>query len=683
MIRTFAPSICGRCASFILRPQRQPYSSLISDSTRPRSDISKSVCTASKKDAFSITLKRHQSQFRPATPPSPESLGKPLRAKTYRRTRKWLRRLVQLSILGGTVYGLDTQFYDSCITRSVRTFYTSAFIALDYQLNFRADPWVGDSVADVHLRAAQRVFNLLRENGGLYMKIGQAIAMQSAVLPPEFQKMFARMFDDAPQNDWKDVERVIREEFGKSPEEVFGVSFTGDPSKGIMERRAKASASVAQVHWARLGDGREVAIKVQKREIARQVVWDLWAFRQVSKIYTWWFDLPLYHLVPYVCERLMLETDFQNEANNARKMRELVQGEPRLANKVYIPQAYPELTTRRVMTAEWIEGVRLWDKEGITGHWNGGWRTGSPGAGGRPLDPIPAEVIASVPSQHPINEKLKPNRDDWKGRDGKGGLGLPLKQVMQTMVDLFSAQMFLWGLVHCDPHPGNIFIRRLPSGKPELVLIDHGLYIQMDPKFRKEYALFWRSLMTFDNATIARITKEEWGINAPDIFASATLMSPYKGGDNKTLTELKNMSKLDQKQRRFEMQQKMREGIRQTLADQDKFPQELIFIGRNLRIVQGNNQFLGSPVNRVKITGMWASRALVESREATFRGRWEEYGRHLLFRTVLLSTDFVFWWAKIRQWVGLGKGMDDDLEEGMRRMASGMGVELQHGVFDG
>jgi len=106
--------------------------------------------------------------------------------------------------------------------------------------------------------------------------------MQSAILPPEFQKMFAQMFDDAPQNEWKDVEKVIREDFGKSPEEVFGVSFTGDPSKGVMERKARASASVAQVHWARLADGREVAIKVQKREIAGQVDWDLLTFKYVS-----------------------------------------------------------------------------------------------------------------------------------------------------------------------------------------------------------------------------------------------------------------------------------------------------------------------------------------------------------------------------------------------------------------
>jgi len=129
------------------------------------------------------------------------------------------------------------------------------------------------------LRNAERLVDLLRANGGLYLKIGQAIAMQSAILPPEFQKMFAQMFDDAPQNEWKDVEQVIREDFGKSPEEVFGVSFNGDPTKGVMERKARASASVAQVHWARLADGREVAIKVQKREIAQQVDWDLWTFK--------------------------------------------------------------------------------------------------------------------------------------------------------------------------------------------------------------------------------------------------------------------------------------------------------------------------------------------------------------------------------------------------------------------
>ena len=299
------PRICGQCASRILRPRsaigadlgRQTISR-VGDSTRAYVSITRPYLQSPIGTQYAgLTLRRYQSHFEPLKPPSPSSLGKPAPAKSYRRTRKWLRRLFRFSVAAAVILGLDTYFYDESLTRSLRTFYTGLIVALDYKINFRPDPWIGDSVADLHSRTARRIFELLRQNGGLYLKIGQAIAMQSAILPPEFQKMFARMFDDATQNDWKDVEKVIREDFGESVEEVFGVSFSGDSSKGIMERTARASASVAQVHWARLEDGREVAIKIQKKEIARQVGWDLWAFKVVTRIYTLWFDLPLYHLV--------------------------------------------------------------------------------------------------------------------------------------------------------------------------------------------------------------------------------------------------------------------------------------------------------------------------------------------------------------------------------------------------
>ena len=220
----------------------------------------------------------HPLQYQRSVPPSPSSLSKQAPAKTT-RTRKWLRRLAYLSLATGTVFTIDNEFYASSITRSSRTFALGLLVALDYKINFRPNPPLASSVTAVHARSAERLSDLLQRNGGLYLKIGQAIAMQSAILPAEFQKMFSRMFDDAPQNEWKDVEAVIKEDFGKSAEEVFGVSFDGDPDKGVFERRARASASVAQVHWARLADGRELAIKIQKREIARQLEWDLWAFK--------------------------------------------------------------------------------------------------------------------------------------------------------------------------------------------------------------------------------------------------------------------------------------------------------------------------------------------------------------------------------------------------------------------
>lgn len=405
--------------------------------------------------------------------------------------------------------------------------------------------------------------------------------------------------------------------------------------------------------------------------------------RVVTYVYSTIFDIPLYTLVPFISERLLLETDFVNEADNSQQMAKLIAGESRLRGKVYIPKVYRELSSKRVMTAEWIEGVRLWDKEHLAGKWEGKRGQGSPGCQGAPLDPPDQEKNARIVQSNLVGEKLKPERDWWKGPEGKGGLGVSLKDVMTTMIDLFSAQMFLWGCVHCDPHPGNIFIRRLPSGKPELVLIDHGLYVNLKPAFRHQYCLFWKSLMTFDNKTLGKIV-QSWGIKNVDIFASATLMRPYTGGDNSTSAEImKGLSGREEAERAFEMQKKMRRGIRDILGDETKWPQELIFIGRNLRIVQGNNQFLGSPVNRIKITGNWASRSLIDSPDLPLREKARNLGRHLLFKLVLFSSDFVFYVSKIRQFFGVGAGMEDDVESQMKRIAKDFGVELNHAVFEG
>ncbi|ODH14061.1 Atypical/ABC1 protein kinase [Paracoccidioides brasiliensis] len=623
-----------------------------------------------------FSLKRiHTQHFQPFVPPPPSTLSKPGIVRTYPRTRKWLRRLFYVSLGGGVVYGIDRRFYASSLTRTTWTFALGMLVALDYKINFRPNPPFAESIAAVHARNTDRLSSLLRTNGGLYLKIGQAIAMQSAILPPEFQRMFARMFDDAPQNDWKDVARVIEEDFGRPVDEVFGISFDGnlESGSGVMERNARASASVAQVHWARLPDGREVAIKVQKKEIAQQVKWDLWAF----------------NLIPFVSERLYLETDFENEANNSERMAKLVAAEPRLSRRVYIPKVYRELSSKRVMTAEWIEGVKLWDKHGITRPWRGGWRQGSPGCHGTPLDPYPGEgysapsrAAASRDRYENQHENIKPNRDHWKGRNGQGGLGLSLKEVMTTMVDLFSAQIFLWGWLHCDPHPGNVLVRRRPSGQAELVLIDHGLYIHMEPKFRHEYAQFWKALLTFDNATLHKIVRG-WGVTNTDIFASATLMRPYRGGDLSTFKGIEGLSKKEKAHRHFEMQQAMRKAARGVLGDETKWPRELIFISRNFRIVQANNQYLGSPVNRIKITGIWASRALVEVPDLSLTEKIRNYGRHLVFKLVLLSSDIWFYVSKLRQILGRGGGMEDDIEAQMQKMAKEMGVELNQNIFEG
>lgn len=232
--------------------------------------------------------------------------------------------------------------------------------------------------------------------------------------------------------------------------------------------------------------------------------------------------------------------------------------------------------------------------------------------------------------------------------------------------------------------PGNIFIRRLPNGLPELVLIDHGLYVYMSEKFRHEYSVFWKALMTFDNKTIAEITKE-WGIKAADLFASATLLRPYEGGEQQLQKGM--LGALDDKktasQKHYEMQKRMKQGIRDVLADEDKWPKELIFIGRNMRIVQGNNAYMGSPVNRIKMMGEWASRSLFQDRNLPLGKRVVNIWQHLVFKAVLFASDVAFWFFWVKQLLGRGGGMEDEVEARLKSVAKDFGVELQHDVFEG
>lgn len=122
-------------------------------------------------------------------------------------------------------------------------------------------PEKAESIEELHKRVAGRIMDLISANGGLYIKLGQALAMQAAVLPPAYGEAFSTLFDEAPQISYDDVIAVFQRDFGKRPEDLFD-SF---------ETEARASASIASVFKARLKTGEWVAVKVQKPEIEKQV----------------------------------------------------------------------------------------------------------------------------------------------------------------------------------------------------------------------------------------------------------------------------------------------------------------------------------------------------------------------------------------------------------------------------
>lgn len=108
-------------------------------------------------------------------------------------------------------------------------------------------------------------------------------------------------------------------------------------------------------------------------------------------------------------------------------------------------------------------------------------------------------------------------------------------------------------------------------------------------------------------------------------------------------------------------------------------------------MVQGNNQALGSPVNRIKMTGFWASRSLAATPNLGAAERLREYWYYFLFRGVMFSLDVAFWQSKMRTWVRQrilgqkgGEGFEDELERSLRGLAkSSMGVEIGPGAFEG
>ncbi|TCD65573.1 hypothetical protein EIP91_002494 [Steccherinum ochraceum] len=604
--------------------------------TRPSASLYRHAVSTHGRTIF----RQYTNSTTSAAPPAKSRLG------------KWTRRVAYTGVVIGGGLVVDEQLNASAISRNLRTLWACAAIALDYKMNFTAEKT--NEIPALHERVAERLYNLLTTNGGLYIKIGQAIGNNSTMLPRPMQDKFAKLFDDAPQIPYPVILKVFESEFGRPPTGPDGVF-------EIFEEQAVASASVAQVHKAKLksadGNGAWVAVKIQKPAVKKQVSWDLGAYRLVMWLYEKAFNLPVYFAVDFIADHLREELDFELEARNAQRMAQFVAQEPTFAGRVYIPQVYPEYSTKRVMTAEWIEGVRLSDRRRIfrlMGERDPKDKTG---------EVIPLPLALSKPL--------------------KGGVNA----VMTTMVDLFSAQIFKWGWVHCDPHPGNVIIRADPKrpSYPQLVLIDHGLYISMPEKFRQQYATVWKGLMTADLGVIRRVT-QEWGIGAPDLFASATLLKPvqFEQGQEAKRKMEKWATMTD-----YERSTAMKAKLRDFLANTDAMPKELIFIGRNMRIVQGNNQMFGSPVNRIRITGFWASKSLATDPNLTLAQRIRQYTGHLTFLTVMFAVDVAFWSSKVRQWFRTRMGwssesFEDEIERSMRQMAkNNFGVEMAENAFEG
>jgi predicted unusual protein kinase regulating ubiquinone biosynthesis (AarF/ABC1/UbiB family) len=207
-------------------------------------------------------------------------------------------------------------------------------------------------------RLAERYAQVLGDMKGAVMKVGQILSFVDVdgVVPTSsrelFQSTLARLQSDVPPLAPDEIADVIATEFGARPEEIFA----------FFAPRPVAAASMGQVHLARLTDGTELAVKVQYPGVADAVRADLANTNLLASVIRAGLALlgpeapnvDPKMLVEEICDRVMDELDYTIEAANQREFRSLYDRHP----FIHIPAVYPELSTGRVLTTEYVHGMR-------------------------------------------------------------------------------------------------------------------------------------------------------------------------------------------------------------------------------------------------------------------------------------------------------------------------------------
>jgi ubiquinone biosynthesis protein len=261
----------------------------------------------------------------------------------------------------------------------------------------------------------------LEELGPTFIKLGQILSTRPDLLPDDYIQALSSLQDQLRPIDITELRDVIRQELGAFPEELYG----------WFDCNAFATASIGQVHLARLKSGENVVVKVQKPSIDNDIELDLAILNNLARIAVKRLDSPLVQNIDEVVTRfsdtLRDELDYVREGHNAERFAH------QLGNKagVKAPRIYWALTTKRVLTMERINGVKITDLRAIS--------------------------IIDVDR----------------------------KRLAPDLANLIVRQIFDFGFFHADPHPGNFFIQ--PNGT--IGVIDFGMVGTLDEGTRRALVL--------------------------------------------------------------------------------------------------------------------------------------------------------------------------------------------------
>jgi ubiquinone biosynthesis protein len=264
----------------------------------------------------------------------------------------------------------------------------------------------------------ERLRLVLEELGPAFIKLGQILSTRGDLLAPEYVAELEKLQDHVPPVPVTEISRVVESELGQPLEALFAY-FNPQPL---------AAASIAQVHRATMPDGTEVVVKVQRPGVKEQIDLDLQILQNIAGLadrHTPWGRI--YSFSDMAAEfqnTIVEETDFRTEARHADTIRRNLENDPR----VRIPRVQWSHTTQRVLTLEYVEGIKL-------------------------------SNLAALDAA-----------------------GMNRAQLARTLADVLLKQMLIDGIFHADPHPGNISV--LPGER--LVFLDFGIIGRLHPE-HKEY----------------------------------------------------------------------------------------------------------------------------------------------------------------------------------------------------
>jgi ubiquinone biosynthesis protein len=258
---------------------------------------------------------------------------------------------------------------------------------------------------------ARRLRHSLEECGGMFVKVAST---RSDLVSPTVAEELSHLQDHVAPAPPDGVRELLEEELDAPVDEVFA-EFDWNPL---------AAASIGQVHCARLHGGQRVVVKVQRPGIADSVSRDLDVLDELAGMVeertTWGAEYRVSDLADEFAERLREELDFEIEARNASDIAANLDGD---GVDVRIPAVYHDLTTRRVLVMEWLDGISVRDTDAID------------------------------------------------------ALGVDRRELAEELLRCMMQQMLVDAQYHADPHPGNVMVLR--DGR--LALIDFGAASRIDP----------------------------------------------------------------------------------------------------------------------------------------------------------------------------------------------------------